>query len=314
MDTLTKKQFLDYEGLVALWAKIKSAHNDNVSAIQANAGNISSQGALIEQLRGQIEAIPEFPADYSKVNDVIVKDGKLHAAVDGTPVGAGVDVADFIKDGMLDDVTTVTATEAEPINGKTSGAFIKFVWNVAAGSKVAYLAATDICDIDGLRRDLAALEGELNALEGKLSELEGELDSVSGELQGLASTVQTNSDSVNGRLTQLDTDLAAAIKDIETLQAATGNLKFETITKNENGEWSSDSEIAPTTSSVVDALNELKGLIPDLNDYYTKTEVYSKVEVNDLFNNVEDTIEVISVEDIEKLHFNVEPEVSEPEE
>jgi chaperonin cofactor prefoldin len=311
MDTLTKKQFLDYEGLVALWAKIKSAHNDNASAIQANAKGISDQGTLIEQLRGQIEAIPEFPADYSKVNDVIIKDGKLYAAIDGTPVGTGVDVADFIKDGMLDDVTTVTATEAEPINGKTSGTFIKFVWNVAAGNKVAYLAASDICDIDGLRRDLSALEGELNALEGKLTELEGELDSVSGELQGLASTVQNNSDSVNGRLTQLDTDLAAAKKDIETLQAATGNLKFETITKNENGEWASDSEIAPTTSSVVDALNELKGLIPDLNDYYTKGEVYSKVEVNDLFNNVEDAIEVISVEDIEKLHFNVEPEIPE---
>jgi hypothetical protein len=86
MDTLTKKQFLDYEGLVALWAKIKSAHNDNVSAIQANASNISAHNTLIEQLRGQIEAIPEFPADYSKVNDVIVKDGKLHAAIDGTPV------------------------------------------------------------------------------------------------------------------------------------------------------------------------------------------------------------------------------------
>ena len=167
-------------------------------------------------------------------------------------------------------------------------------------------------ELEGKVNDFeSALECELNALEGKLTELEGELDSVSGELQGLASTVQNNSDSVNGRLTQLDTDLAAAKKDIETLQAATGNLKFETITKNENGEWASDSEIAPTTSSVVDALNELKGLIPDLNDYYTKTEVYSKVEVNDLFNNVEDTIEVISVEDIEKLHFNVEPEMPE---
>lgn len=276
MDTLTKKQFLDYDGLIALWAKIKSAHNDNANAI--------------DQLRGQIGAIPEFPSDYSKVNDVIVEDGKLYAAIDGTPVGNGVDVSDFIKDGMLDDVTTVTATEAEPINGKTSGTFIKFVWNVAAGSKVAYLAATDICDIDGLRSDLDALNGELTEFKG---------------------AVQTNSEVVNGRLNKLDADLLAAQGDIRDLQTATGGLKFETITKNENGEWTSDSDNAPTTSSVVDALNELKGLIPDLDDYYTKSEVYSKGEVDDLFNNVEDTIEVISVEDIEKLHFNVEPEMPE---
>lgn len=247
------QKFLNYEGLLALWAKIKSAD-------ALNAESIAS-------LQQQIDSLP---SDYSKVDDVKVVDGMLRLFAGEEAVGNGVSVADFIKDGMLDDIEIVEATEENPIQGKTSGKFIKFSWNLSAGSKIEYLDVTELGHVD-----LGPLTSRVESLESKSSSLESSL-------------------------AELNTELDAAQADIEALKASTGTgtVNYEDITKNEEtGEYVGDSVNAPKTSSVVNALNELKSLITpiDLSDYYVKSEIDDKLELK---LNVDASIPVSEIEDL----------------
>ena len=276
---MANKQFLDYEGLLTLWAKIKSADDTNTR--------------LIADLQKQVD---EMPSDYSKIDDIVIDGDYLKLSVAGEAIGMGVSISSIIKDGMLDDIEIVEASEDFPINGVTTGKFIKFTWNVAAGSKSEYLAISDLCDYDHINSELGLLKTKISTIDGKLGELESEFEI-------LIDTVQSNSDSVNNQLSSLSSELGIAKSDIEQLKAVTGNIKFEDIEKDETGKYVGDSEIAPTTSSVVSALNELKEMIPEMDDFYTKKEVYSKTEVDTMFDDVEEVIDVISSDDINNLNF-----------
>lgn len=246
-------QYLDYSGLVTLWGKIKSAD-------AVNAG-------LIQDLQNQINALP---TDYSRVNDMDIVDGQLVLMADGEQVGAGVSVKEFVADGMVDDITIVEATEENPINGETSGKFIQFTWNTAAGSKVEYLPTSELGHVD-----LTQIEADIKALQDDLSDL---------------------SSNVNSKLSSLEAELDQAQVDIEALKAATdiGEVVYEVITKDESGNYVGSSENAPKTHSVVDALNELKSELSglDLSAYYTKEEV------NDLLDDKQDLMEAIPEQEI----------------
>lgn len=241
---MAQQKFLNYDGLLALWAKIKAAD-------EVNAG-------LIAELQEQIS---NLPSDYSKVDDLKIVDGSLVLFAGQEQVGTGVSISEFIKDGMVDDISIVEATPDSPINGETSGKFIKFSWNIAGGSKIEYLAVADLGIVD-----LNPLISRLDAVEANLLELQAELDK--------------------------------AQTDIEALKAATGagEVSYEEITKDDEGNYVGESNNAPKTSSVVTALNELKAAFAesiDLSDYYNKSEVDNKL---DLKLNQSDIIEVEVIE------------------
>lgn len=60
---------------------------------------------------------------------------------------ATVPAADFVKDGMLENVELKVATAEDPIEGKTSGTFLVFTFNTDAGSKVINLDVTSLIDV-----------------------------------------------------------------------------------------------------------------------------------------------------------------------
>ena len=226
------QQYLNYEGLLALWSKIKAA-----DAVNAD---------LIAELQEKFNNIPEG------VNDIRIVDGYLTLFADEHPVGQGISISEFIKDGMLDDIEIVEATESNPIEGSTTGKFIKYSWNVAAGSKVIYISLGDLGHVD------------LNPINNRLELLESELRDVREDLDALQNIHE---------------------------------VVYEDINKDDNGYYINDSEIAPKTSSVVAALNELKDSIKvaDLSDYYNKGEI------NELLDDKLDFDDIIPVSEIEKL-------------
>ena len=65
----------------------------------------------------------------------------------GSEVIATVPAADFVKDGMLENVELKVATVEAPIEGKTSGTFLVFKFNTDAGSKVINLDVTSLIDV-----------------------------------------------------------------------------------------------------------------------------------------------------------------------
>lgn len=60
---------------------------------------------------------------------------------------ATVPAADFIKDGMLQNVELKVATTKAPIANKTSGTFLVFTFNTDAGNKVINLDVTSLIDV-----------------------------------------------------------------------------------------------------------------------------------------------------------------------
>lgn len=60
---------------------------------------------------------------------------------------ATVPAADFVKDGMLENVELKVATAEDPIDEKTSGTFLVFKFNTDAGSKVINLDVTSLIDV-----------------------------------------------------------------------------------------------------------------------------------------------------------------------
>lgn len=58
-----------------------------------------------------------------------------------------IPAADFIKDGMLENVELKQATESAPIGGATKGTFLVFTFNTDGGNKVINLNVTDLIDI-----------------------------------------------------------------------------------------------------------------------------------------------------------------------
>ena len=106
-------KYLDSVGLSHLWGKVKDG-------LAAKGSGLAYDGGFI-----------------------YLKDAN------GNVLGKGIDATPFIKDGMLDDVTIIEATEDSPVNYEgveyTSGKFIKFSWNTAAGAgKVDFLKVDEI--------------------------------------------------------------------------------------------------------------------------------------------------------------------------
>lgn len=60
---------------------------------------------------------------------------------------ATVPAADFVKDGMLENVELKVATVEDQIDDKTSGTFLVFTFNTDAGSKVINLNVTSLIDV-----------------------------------------------------------------------------------------------------------------------------------------------------------------------
>ena len=76
---------------------------------------------------------------YDETNQKIKLLGK-----DDTELGS-VDASAFVKDGMLDDVAIVEASEENPVGENKSGKFVVFTWKVLDGqTKTDYIAVSDL--------------------------------------------------------------------------------------------------------------------------------------------------------------------------
>lgn len=118
-------KYLDEDGLRYLWSKIEEKFVDNFELDDAiSNANIPTK----------IEYDKE-----AKTLSLMNNDGVI---------GEAISVEDFIKDGMLNDVSIITAAPEGKVNYNgveyTEGKFIKFTWNVDSGEKVDYLKVTDI--------------------------------------------------------------------------------------------------------------------------------------------------------------------------
>lgn len=143
-------KYLDKDGLSYLWSKIEERFVDN-----AELGDAISGANVPTKIKYDKEA---------KTISLMSGDSVL---------GESVSVDDFIKDGMLEDVSIVTAAPEGKVNYNgvdyTEGKFIKFTWNTDGGSKIDYLKVTDLAadpetDNTNVSKDITIAGGPLAEL------------------------------------------------------------------------------------------------------------------------------------------------------
>ena len=167
---------------------------------------------------------------------------------------ATIPAADFVKDGMLDNVELKVATVEDPIDKKTSGTFLVFTFNTDAGSKVINLDVTSLIDVytagNGISVTGKVIAAKLDAAteafltvgaDGiKLSGVQAAIDAAKQEVQtavdkveasvGLATdgtftapvsaTYVNDATSVMNAITQLDTQAKANADAIDAVKDA----------------------------------------------------------------------------------------------
>lgn len=127
----------------------------------------------------------------------------------GTEI-ATIPAADFIKDGMLENVDLKAASVEAPVGGKTEGTFLVFTFNTAAGKEVINLDVTSLIDVytagNGLQLDSKEFSVKLDAdseaflsvganglkLSGVQAAINNTVSAANTELQGKIDTIEAS--------------------------------------------------------------------------------------------------------------------------
>ena len=115
---MAEKKFLDLAGVKTLWSAISAA--DNTLTEATNTLSSSKAGYI------------SYDAGTKRIN-LWASEGDV-AMSDKQPLSY-IDATDFVKDGMLSSVEVIEASEGSPVDGHTSGTYIKFTWNTDSGKE-----------------------------------------------------------------------------------------------------------------------------------------------------------------------------------
>ena len=178
----------DYNTLGKLETKIKAAQSaaDKVSGVKSG-DKVISLGA-----NGELSSTISLSIDATAGDD-----GKKYIhlnGIGGADLGK-IDIADFVKDGMLTDAELVTNPA-----GQSAGTYIKLTWNTDSGKKdPMYINVTSLIDIytakpnGGLKLEdhafsvdttkIATVES-VNGVTDRVNTLEGKVATIQGEGEG----------------------------------------------------------------------------------------------------------------------------------
>ena len=115
---MAEKKFLDLDGVRTLWSAISAA--DNTLTTATNTLSSSKAGYI------------SYDSDTKTIN-LWASSADVNA--DGKQPLSSIDASVFVKDGMLSSVEVVEASEGSPVDGHTSGTYIKFTWNTDSGKE-----------------------------------------------------------------------------------------------------------------------------------------------------------------------------------
>lgn len=143
-------KYLDQTGLAYLWDQIddRKVSVEDGKGLSTNDYTTEDKNKLASLENYDDSALQAEMKSYAK--DIEYSNGELTLKdAEGNTLKT-IDVSDFIKDGMLQDVSIVDATTENPIQydgqSYTSGKFIKFEWNTdtEGGFDVDYIMASEI--------------------------------------------------------------------------------------------------------------------------------------------------------------------------
>ena len=269
--------------------------------VKINMPKVPVQGVYVDDnilsLNGT-ELSANVSIDYNNTTKQIILYGK-----DTTKVISTIDVSDFIKDGMIDRVEVVTLD-----SGKT---VIRITWNTDGGKEITDVPADSLIQVyeageglikvndtfsirlntnvsenflrvdgnglytEGIKQFVAeAVAASENATNGQIVNLSNAVADTQSDLSELSKTVE----GLKGVCNDINTDLAVANTDIDTLKSTVDALKvkdeeIENLAKNSfipvDGEGIS---LSLTPGSESDRTNVLTGKVKGYYTYAARPE------------------------------------------
>lgn len=236
-----QRQIIDNE---AVTAGALNDLNDRINAIG------SGGSADVANLSGNVMSNFVHSAEYFSENDTHeIRFKNANGVVIST-----VNADDFIKDGMVETVYV-------------SGQSLVIEFNTASQKETIVLALSDIFNPDNYYT-----KDEVNAL-----------SSATVNMSGAVVNNQTNISTVSGDVISLSASVVANKTNITALSAGTIQLSADTysaISALTNEMYVNELVIAAAFNDINDRVTELSGRTVDLSNYYTKDEVYNKIEVD----------------------------------
>lgn len=128
---------------------------------------------------------------------------------------ATVPAADFVKDGMLENVELKTASAEQPVGEATSGTFLVFTFNTDAGSKVINLDVTSLIDVYTAGNGISVTGKVIAAKLDASTEAFLTVGTNGIKLSGVQDAIDTAVDAEETARTDADELLQAAIDKVE---------------------------------------------------------------------------------------------------
>lgn len=261
---MTTKRYLDEDGLVALWEKIKSADDEVRSQLQESIDTVSNKVDALDSSLSNLDTTVEEIKE--RLDNLEIPD----------------------PDGRLESVTIVEASAENPIEGNTEGKFFKFEWTTG---QIAYLSVADLgitgnVDLSELISRIEDVEKSSAKVEGfddRISDIEVDFSDIQGEFESLGLTVEELDATVKGFEGRI-----SALENSQEVSISLGDLTYS------EGKFSASSGVAADAESVAISLNkfvdEFKPSSAD--DYYSKEESDERFVSHD---------EMITIEEVEQM-------------
>lgn len=201
-------------------------------------------------------------------------DGKKYIrlkGIDGADLGK-IDIADFVKDGMLDSASLVTNPE-----GQDAGTYIKLTWNTDGGKQPMYINVTSLIDIYTNGDGLTLTDHEFSVDWTKVAK-KSDLDTVTGKvstLEGKVGSAAAGETAATGLYKDIADNKAAIAAEVDRATAAEEKVKTDLIGTD------ADTKDSDTIKGAKKAVEDLKAqikadavtlTIPDDDPYITASK------------------------------------------
>ena len=201
-------------------------------------------------------------------------DGKKYIrlkGIDGADLGK-IDIADFVKDGMLDSASLVTNPE-----GQDAGTYIKLTWNTDGGKQPMYINVTSLIDIYTNGDGLTLTDHEFSVDWTKVAK-KSDLDTVTGKvstLEGKVGSAAAGETAATGLYKDIADNKAAIAAEVDRATAAEEKVKTDLIGTD------ADTKDSDTIKGAKKAVEDLKAQIkadavtlniPDDDPYITASK------------------------------------------
>lgn len=205
---------------------------------------------------------------------------------EGTEI-AVIPAADFIKDGMLEDVELKAASVEEPVGEATTGTFLVFTFNTDAGKEVINLDVTSLIDIYtagngiditgkvvSIKRDASSEAFLTVGADGiKLSGVQDAINTASGSAQTAIDKIEASVglDADGSHITTTGNYTSGATTIAEEISALDTQVKANADTILENEEIAAKAIESLATATGVLSGEEIKYVAPTVSGVFSNT-------------------------------------------